>query len=183
MKKTKKLLGILVLMAVMLCMACPAAFASTSVDIYLNNSYVTSYSASELENDFEQQSITYSSYYCKGGGSYHYFNTAGPLLVDVLDDAGITVGNIDYIDFRDVDGNWSTGNLPMSTIYGYYYATPGGTAEPVLPVIALQCCEVGGTLSTTDCLRNFHGQIYDYWIDDTMSEWCKDLDAIYLTDN
>ncbi len=183
MKKNKKILGILVLIAALLCLACPAAFASDSLDIYLNNNYVTSYSASELEDDFDQYNKTYSSYYCKGGGSYHYFNTAGPLLVDVLEDAGITVGNIDYIDFRDVDGSWSTGNLPMSTIYGYYYATPGGAAVAIDAVIALQFCEVGETLSSTDCLRNFHGQLYGYPGDDTMSEWCKDLDAIYLTDN
>lgn len=187
MKRSIKVLGIMALLAALLCIACPAAFASDTLDIYLNNSLVASYSAGDLGSNFTQEYNTYSSYYCPQGGSYKYYNAAGPSLVDVLTDAltdeGISVTNLDYIDFRDVDGDWSTGDLPISTIYGYYYATPTSTAVAVDPVIALQYAEVGGTLSSTGCLRNFHGQVLGSPGDDTMSEWCQDLDAIYLTSN
>ena len=175
MKKTRKVLGIMVLMAALLCLACPMAFASTSVNIYLNGNNAATYDTTDLA-DFTQANNEYSSYYCKGGGYYRYFEAKGALLEEVLDAAleneNLTVDDINTIEFK--SGTWSTGTIPMSTVLnGYYYTNPGGNATVVAPIIATEFCEVGDTMSTIDCLRNFHGQPLDGWAQDTMKNWCK----------
>jgi hypothetical protein len=186
-----KVLRIMVLMAAMVCLVCPAAFASDTVDIYVNNTLAATYDTTDL-GSFTQQDNLYSSYYCKTG-IYRYFRAVGPSLADVLDAALIEynanhggtdyyLNDLDYLNFY--DGTWNTGNIAWSAVRdGVYYETPGGDSADVDPIIAFEYGEDDDPLSDTNCLRNFHGQPSGSPGDDTMSEWCKDLDDIYLTFN
>lgn len=189
----KVLLGTMVLMVSLLCLTCPAAFASTSVNVYLNGNFAAAYDTTDLSAFTQEIENDYSSYYCKGGGSYRYFQATGPSLEEVLADAidqynalhstSYSINDLDYLNFYDV--TWNTGNLAWSAVRdGYYYSSPSDLyPDPVDPIIALEFCEVGNPMSSTDCLRNFHGQPLGSPGDDTMSKWCKDLDDIYLTFN
>jgi len=180
-----KMLGVMLMVALVMCMTCATAFASTSVTIYLDGSSLATYTATQLENNFNNFTKTYSSYYCQGD-DYRYYDARGPLLEDVavaaLNGSGTTFSQINHIRFYASSDGYDTGQISKSAVMnGKYFATPSSPGVSVAPIIARLYGTSGGTLSSTNCLRNFYGQSSAG--EDTMGNWVKNLDRIYLYTN
>ncbi|MFA5383348.1 MAG: hypothetical protein WC364_01530 [Eubacteriales bacterium] len=179
-----KILGVLLIVALVVCMTCATAFASTSVSIYLNNNAtpLATYTTTQLQNNFTNYVKTYSSYNCSGG-TYKYYDAEGPLLEDVataaLSGSGTSFSQINHIRFYATADGYDTGQISKSAVMnGYYFANPSSPGVTVAPVIARLYGNRGGARSSTNCLRNFYGQASAG--EDTMSKWVKNLDKIYL---
>lgn len=193
--KSGKVIGILFGIALMIGLMAPAAFA---VDFELQINGGTPISLTSLTPSADV-THDYSSYNCKGSGSYKYYTAEGENLVDMIDEAldyyqnGLySSADVDYVEFIGSDGYDTDdyGTITMGDLNGYYYATPStspGTA--VEPIIATRYCSPrvsdGGSLSPTDCPRNFHGQPGSTGGAgaDVMQMWVKGLDTVVVKVN
>ena len=174
--------GLFLVLALTVCFACLPAFAdSSSVEIFLNGSSLGAFSASDLENNYDLYTYSYSSYKC--GNSYVYYDAYGPLLEDVLTQSlngtGYGLNDIESIRFYTTSDAYDSGSIDFDdVISGFFYAIPGGSGEYAPAIIALAYGDVGGTLFTSNCLRDFFGQ--QSYSDKTAEGWVKSLDRIYL---
>ena len=184
--KGMKMLGILLVLSLVICLTSATAFANTSsVQIYLNGNLLTTYTTSQL-NGFDDTSVThnYSSYSCKSDSVVRY-DAKGPNLDIVLSNAlsgsGYNLSDVNTIEFHASD-NYTTGALSRSSVLAtrYFYDTSNNEFETPA-IIATQYGSYGGTLSSTNCLRDFYGQTD---IDEeVINNWVKNLDKIYLVTN
>ena len=173
-------LGVFLVLALVVCFACPPAFAD--VEIFLDGSPLGSYSVSDLENNFDAGTYHYSSYKCCGN-PYSYYDAYGPLLEDVLYDAlggsGYGLGDIVTIRFYATSDSYDSGNIDYEEgINGLYYADPEGSGAYTPAIIALAYGELNEALYTTNCPRNFFGQ--QLASDNVAADWVKNLDRIYI---
>lgn len=179
MKLFKKL-SLLLVVAIMACFICIPTFAdSTQVSVYLDDVNLGTYTTTQLANNFTNYVKTYSSHNCKTNG-YVYYDVNGPLLADVLGDAGVDVNDIATIEFVETSPYYTSGALDMNTVLsGKYFSDPNQTGVAVAPVLGLAYANRGVTpLTSTNCIRNFHGQ--QAATDNTMEKWTKSIDRINL---
>lgn len=184
--KAAKILGILLVLSLIVCLTGATAFADTdSVTINLNGATLTSYDSSDLEAFDTTDEHDYSTWdQCHS--QYAYYTAYGPELEQVLTAAlagsGTTLSQVASIQITASDNysvTLSKSNLLDTT--RYYYATPTSTGVEVPAIIATQSGALGGTLSTTDCLRNFYGQTTSS--DYTIKYFVKSISSINLITN
>ncbi|WHH57764.1 hypothetical protein [Petroclostridium sp. X23] len=187
-KKMLKKLSLLLVVAVVTCFTCATAFAdSSSVTIYLDGNSIGTYTTSQLDAVASIDIVptqTFSSHTCKGG--FVFRSATGYELADVLNYAlavantGKTTGDIDTIEFVGTDDYTSDPVSLDDVLTGKYFTAENDlSGDDVIAVIAK---EYGSsTLSTDGCIRNVHGQ--QAAGDDTIEDWVRDLDKIYLTSN
>ena len=187
--KSIKIMGILLTLALMIGVMVPAAFAS--VTFKLQDGSGTPSTLTSL-NPTTGSSITYSSYYCKNGGSYKYYDAQGQNLLNMITTAltgsGYSSSDVDYVEFIASDYDTDDyGTITMADLGGYYYETsitsPGTAVDPI---IATQYrTRDTGDFSTTNCPRNFYGQPGPTGGagEDTMQMWVKNLTTVVLKVN
>lgn len=190
--KSRKILVILMMMALTIGVMAPAAWATntTSVLFQMQVGGNAAVDISSVTPTTGTTTYTYSSYYCQQN-TYKYYDAKGQSLFAIIDaeliaynnahGTSYTRSNVNTVTFTSNDA--TTRDISMSDLSGYYYATTAtdpGTA--VAPIIATQYGTRGGTLSSTGCLRNFYGQPgpSDGFDDDTMGNWVKTLSTIVL---
>jgi len=193
MKKTKmaKLIGLVLVMALVLCVSAPPAFATptTSVDIYFqvgNGEPEYQYTVTPTAG---LNTYTYSSKKCTGN-DYYYYEAYGqpllPIIDDVLDDNNYDENDVTDIEFIGNDG-YDTDDYGTVTyddldtgLYFAYGSTSGTTVAPILATSyrSKKNNEAWGSWSSSSCIRNFHGQ--QARTDATMEMWVKYLDEIVI---
>lgn len=177
-KLFKKITGTMVLMVALICLACPAAFASSDVDIYVGTTFKDNLDVSEL-NALGTVEKNYSSYKCNG--SFSTYTACGPLLsealITALNDPNITseadlLNAYSTISFTCTDDSYTSGVLNLyDVLHGYYYSSlTDTTGDPVPAIIA--------TSVDPTPLRDFFGQ--QEASDKVAEGWVSDLDKIVL---
>lgn len=182
MTKIKKVLGVMVLMAALLGLACPA-FASTSVDIYDGAAFKDNLTTAELNAlPSGTPTLNYSSY--KHNNTFSTYTADGPYLwealVTALNDPNIedeadlldAYTTIEFIDIVEGDDPYSSGVLNLADVLnGYYFESVTDTeGDEVKAIIA--------TSVDPDPLRDFFGQ--QTAMDIVAPGFVKDLDQIVL---
>jgi hypothetical protein len=189
-KNWVKTLGIMLVLSLVLCLTSAVAFANTSsVVFHINGSDITVTTAEMQGMGKTPFSGSYSSY--NHQSQHKYYDAYGYELGDVVqyaldkynssNDPDISMNDIDTIEFVGSD-DYSSDPISMSyllTDHNYY--PESGDPSSVPAIIVLQQATLGGTLSSTDCLRNFYGQNGSQ--DIVMNKWIKNLAEIYLTTN
>lgn len=191
-KRAKKIIGTMVIMAALICLACPAAFASTSVDIYTGSTFIDNLTTSELNSldtlDENGNPIVhyYSSHKCNGTFVPDY-SASGPDLLDALlqafynYDSNTTIVDessllaaYSKIEFKDtVSPTYTSGQVSLyNVLHGNRYNSAKAIVEQNVPAIL-------ATSGDNNCIRNFHGQ--QSWDENTVEDWVKDLDRIVLS--
>ncbi len=166
--KSIKLLSILFVMSLVICLTSAAAFAdTTSVTVKLNDSNLESYTSTQLNAFNTTASHDYSTYDdCHS--RYRYYTASGPEMEQVFNDALTNQLLYDLDDVVSIEitasDNYSV-TLSKSSLLDttrYYYPDPEDLNDPgittVPAIIATQYGNLGGSLSTNNCLRNFYGQ-------------------------
>ncbi len=159
-----KLLSILFVMSLVICLTSAAAFAdTTSVTVKLNDSTIATYSSAQLEEFDTTDDYDYSTYdSCRD--RYRYYTAHGPEMQEVLNNA-LESETPDLDDVVSIEitasDNYSV-TLSKSSLLDttrYYYDASHSQVLPDVPaIIATQYGNLGGSLSTSNCLRNFYGQ-------------------------
>lgn len=170
-KRTKKILGTVMLMVALICLACPAVFASDSVDIYTGSTLVDNLTTTEL-NNYGTYTVTYST--CKCDGTYYTYTATGPYMDTVLSDLLGTNYSSSYskIEFIGSD-SWTSGELNLADVLNGYYFTSktDTTGNSVDAIIA--------TSGDNNTLRDFFGQ--QNATDEAIKGWTKNLVTIVLS--
>ncbi|ACV64213.1 hypothetical protein Dtox_3494 [Desulfofarcimen acetoxidans DSM 771] len=193
MKKTgAKILGVLMVLSLVLCLNSAIALANTGeVSIYLGNNAnsLATYDTNDLEGFGTTAAYDYSSYNCKDY-QYHYFTAYGPELEQVLTAAlngsGVSLSQITSVKILDIgaDGTEGTSDdfsktISKSDLFGTRYYIDSNQNYVVVPaIIATEFGDLGGTISSTDCLRNFYGQTSA--TEAVMGNWVKNISKIRL---
>ncbi len=189
-KRTKKALGVMVLIGLLSCLACSAAFAytdpSTDVDIYTGSTYVDNLTSTEL-NTLGTVYRVYSTHKCNGH-FYNDYSATGPKLLDVLiyalNDANIynettllnAYSKINFISTENgVTIDYQSGVIDLDDVLnGLWFEYVDDDLEDGIPVDAIIA-----TSGDDHTLRNFHGQQAP--TDNTAEDWTKHLDRMVLS--
>jgi len=176
--KSKKILRILLVMALTVSMFGMTAFATTdSVNVYVHDisantdTFLASYSRTQLENFSSFAKYNYSSKDCKG--KYVVSTAKGPELGEVLEDAisSSAISLDDVGDIKIVASDNYTKTLTKTALLDttrYYYNSSGTQICEVPTILATKFASgadvADGSLSTTDSIRNYYGQanVLDY---------------------
>ncbi|MCG9967263.1 hypothetical protein L9W92_04235 [Pelotomaculum terephthalicicum JT] len=190
--RSLKTLGVLLLVALSICLTSVAAFATTnSVDVYLHDisdntdSHLATYSRSDLETNFTNAKYNYSTVDCSVPPVYKYYTAKGPELEDVLENAlGSSLDNVESIKF--VASDDYVVELDKSSLLDttrYYYDSVSHSLQYAVPAILATKYANGedvadGSLSTSNTIRNFYGQTTED--DYTINNFNKNITTIYI---
>lgn len=182
--KLFRIMGVLMMLAIMTCLTVPAAFADPgsvaiySVDSSGNKTLMKTDTYSDFTSMNNQETNVYSTWCCQEN-KYRYWTAQGPTLQQVLQNAGINTSAINYVTFVDSSGSAAVTWSDLTT--GLYYPSID-QSNPVAvdPIIATQSLEGEGVTLTssdnTEDMRDFYGQ---QLIGDTaMKQWKANLTEI-----
>lgn len=182
----KRILGILLIMLLTIGITGIALASTTSVVVKLDGVTKATYSSTQLEAFNSTAKHTYSSY-DECHDKYKYYTAYGPELQQVLAATpDINLNSIASIEIKASDLTQTLSKSSLLDTTRYYYADPSGSPTDTVPAIIATRAASGkdvvlGSLSATDCLRDFYGQTNadDY----TLLNFVKNVYEINLISN